>query len=95
MKKMQKEWMNKQKGVDLIINLALYSHPLPRRSKPIHNQSLSKSENLPSQGRKRKKHESTTLAIRNPGESANMKVIILNKIYGMRKVKCLLILHYA
>ena len=32
----------------------------------------------PTHGRKRKKHESTTMAIRNAGESAAMKVITLN-----------------
>jgi hypothetical protein len=36
-----------------------------------------------------------TLAIRNAGENADMKVIILNKLTAKRKVKCLEILHYA
>ena len=42
-----------------------------------------------------KKHESTTLAIRNAGESADMKLITLNKLTAKRKVKCLEIPHYA
>ena len=37
----------------------------------------------------------TTLAIRNVGESADMKAIILNKLTAKRKVKCYLIPHYA
>jgi len=36
-----------------------------------------------------------TLAIRNAGESAHMKLIILNKLKAKRKVKCLEIPHYA
>jgi len=35
------------------------------------------------------------LAIRNAGESAHMKLIILNKLKAKRKVKCLEIPHYA
>ena len=35
------------------------------------------------------------MAIRNAGESADMKVITLNKHYGRRTVKCLEIPHYA
>lgn len=42
-----------------------------------------------------KKYERTTLAIRNAGESADMKVITLNKLTGKRKVKYLEIPHYA
>ncbi len=41
------------------------------------------------------KHESTTMAIRNAGESADMKVITFNKHIGKRTVKCLEIPHYA
>lgn len=37
----------------------------------------------------------TTLAIRNAGESADMKVITLNKLTAKRKVKCFEIPHYA
>ncbi len=36
-----------------------------------------------------------TMAIRNAGLSANMKVITLNKLFGKRTVKCLEIPHYA
>jgi hypothetical protein len=59
------------------------------------SQSLSKSVSEPTHERKRKKHESTTLAIRNAGESADMKVITLNKLTAKLKVKCLEIPHYA
>ncbi|GET28197.1 hypothetical protein SD074_03990 [Prolixibacter sp. SD074] len=41
------------------------------------------------------KHESTTLAIRNAGESAEMKENTINKLIGKRTVKCLEIPHYA
>ena len=37
----------------------------------------------------------TTTAIRNAGESADIKVITLNKLYGWRTVRCLEIPHYA
>ena len=45
--------------------------------------------------RKKKKYDCPTMAIRNAGESANMKVITLNKLTAKRKVKCLEIPHYA
>ena len=35
------------------------------------------------------------MAIRNAGESAEIKVITLNKLFGRRTVKCLEISHYA
>ena len=35
------------------------------------------------------------MAIRNAGESADMKVITLNKLYGRLTVKCLKNPHYA
>jgi len=57
-------------------------------------QSLSISVSAPTHGRKRN-NEGTTMAIRNAGESANMKVITLNKLFGKRKVKYLEIPHYA
>jgi hypothetical protein len=44
---------------------------------------------------KNKKYDRTTLAIRNAGESSDMKVITLNKLYGMRTVKCPENPHYA
>ena len=46
-------------------------------------------------GVKNKKYDRTTMAIRNAGESADMKVITLNKLTAKRKVKCLEIPHYA
>ena len=36
-----------------------------------------------------KKHIPPTMAIRNAGESADMKIISLNKLFGKRKMKCL------
>lgn len=35
------------------------------------------------------------MAIRNAGESADMKVITLNKLFGKRTVKCHEIPHFA
>lgn len=43
----------------------------------------------------KKKYDCPTMAIRNAGERANMKVITLNKLTAKRKVKCLEIPHYA
>ena len=45
--------------------------------------------------RPKKKYDCPTLAIRNAGESADMKVITLNKLIAKLKVKCLEIPHYA
>ena len=59
------------------------------------SQSLSKSVSAPAHGRKKKKYDRTTMAIRNAGESAEMKEITLNKLIAKRKVKCLKIPHYA
>jgi hypothetical protein len=42
-----------------------------------------------------KNTERTTMAIRNAGDSADMKVITLNKLTAKRKEKCLEIPHYA
>ena len=58
-------------------------------------QSLSKSVSFPTHGRQKRKHDCTTMAIRNAGESADLKVITLNKLSAKRKVKCLEIPHYA
>jgi hypothetical protein len=44
---------------------------------------------------RKKESQRTTLAIRNAGENADMKVIALNKLTAKRKVKCLEITHYA
>jgi hypothetical protein len=46
-------------------------------------------------GRTKKKYDCPTMAIRNAGESADMKVIIFNKLTANRKVKCFEIPHYA
>ena len=43
----------------------------------------------------KKKYDCPTMAIRNAGESADMKVITLNKLTAKRKVKCLETPHYA
>ena len=45
--------------------------------------------------RPKKNTERTTMAIRNAGESADMKVITINELIGKRKVKCLENPHYA
>ena len=58
-------------------------------------QSLSKSVSFPTHGRKKIKHDCTTMAIRNAGESADMKVITSNNLTAKRKGKCLEIPHYA
>ena len=59
------------------------------------SQSLSKSVSFPTHELKKRKHDCTTMAIRNAGESADMKANTLNKLYGRRTVKCLEIPHYA
>jgi len=41
------------------------------------------------------KHDCPTMAIRNAGESADMKVITLSKLSAKRTVKCLENPHYA
>lgn len=43
----------------------------------------------------KRKHDCTTMAIRNAGVGADIKVITLNKLTAKRKVKCLEIPHYA
>lgn len=60
------------------------------------SQNLSKSMAAPTlTEKKKKKHGHTTMAIRNAGESTDMKVITLNKLTAKLKVKCLEIPHYA
>jgi len=44
---------------------------------------------------KKRKHDCTTMAIRNAGESADMEVITFNKPSAKLKGKCLEIPHYA
>ncbi len=65
-------------------------------------QSSRTSQNLPKSmaaptltEKKMKKHGHTTMAIRNAGESADMKAFTINKLFGRRTVKCLEIPHYA
>jgi len=58
-------------------------------------QSLSISLSFSTHGRKKRKHDCTTMAIHNAGESADMKIITLNKLTAKRKVKCLEYQHYA
>jgi hypothetical protein len=58
-------------------------------------QSLPISVSEPTHGREKRKHDCTTMAIRNAGENADMKVITLNKLFGKRTVQCLEIPHYA
>ena len=57
--------------------------------------AVAKSFHAYAEGRKKKKYDRTTMAIRNAGESADMKVITLNKLTAKRKVKCFEIPHYA
>jgi len=61
------------------------------KNAPPHRRTLK----MKTKTKRKIKHERTTMAIRNAGESADMKVITLNKLYGKRKVKCLEIPHYA
>ena len=64
---------------------------------PSSIQSLSKSVSASSRTSRRtkKKYDCPTMAIRNAGESAEMKVITLNKLSAKLKGKCLEIPHYA
>ncbi len=57
-------------------------------------QNLSKSVSFPTHGRKKIKHDRTTLATRNAGKSADMKANTINKLTAKGKVKCLEIPHY-
>ncbi len=45
--------------------------------------------------RTKKKYDCPTLAIRNAGEIADIKVITFNKLSAKLKGKCLIIPHYA
>jgi hypothetical protein len=57
--------------------------------------AVAKSFHANADRRLKKKYDRTTMAIRNAGESAHMKVITLNKLTAKRKVKCLENPHYA
>ena len=75
--------------------LRIHTHWQVAQSRPA-SQNLPKSMAAPTHGQKEKiKHGHTTMAIRNAGESADMKAITLNKLTAKRKVKCLVIPHYA
>ena len=64
--------------------------------KPTHKPKIAKEYVFANADRqKKRKYDRTTMAIRNVGESANIKVITLNKLTTKRKVKCLEIPHYA
>ena len=63
---------------------------------PIRKPKIAKEYVFANADRRAKKNnEGTTLAIRNAGESANMKVITLNKLITKRKEKCLETPHYS
>ncbi len=59
------------------------------------NQKLQKSMSLPMLTDRQKKYDCPTMAIRNAGESADMKLITLSKLTANRKVRCLEIPNYA
>ena len=57
--------------------------------------AVAKSFHTNADGRKNKKYDRTTMAIRNAGLNAEIKVITLNKVSAKLKGKCLEIPHYA
>ena len=59
------------------------------------SQSLSKSVSFPTHELKKRKHDCTTMAIRNAGESTEFKAFTINKLTAKRKVKSPEIPHYA
>lgn len=59
------------------------------------SQSLSISVSEPTHGQKKRKYDCPTMAIRNAGESADIKVFTSNKLIAKRKAKCFEIPHYA
>lgn len=48
------------------------------------SQSLSKSVSEPTHGRMKRKYDFPTMSMRNAGESADMKLITLNKLTAKR-----------
>lgn len=63
---------------------------------PTHKPKLAKEYVFAnSERRTEKKYDCPTMAIRNAGESAEIKVITFNKLTAKRKVKYLEIPHYA
>lgn len=64
--------------------------------KPTHKPKIAKEYVFANADRRtKKKYDRTTMAIRNAGESADMKVITLNKLSAKLKGECLEIPHYA
>lgn len=57
--------------------------------------AIAKSFHANADGRKNKKYDRTTMAIRNAGEIADIKVITFNKLSAKLKGKCLETPHYA
>ncbi|MCK9450278.1 MAG: hypothetical protein M0Q90_01135 [Bacteroidales bacterium] len=66
------------------------SHQPTRKPKLAKEYVFSNADRRP-----KKKYDRTTMAIRNAGERADMKVITLNKRSAKLKGKCLEIPHYA
>ncbi|MAP79448.1 MAG: hypothetical protein CL526_00020 [Aequorivita sp.] len=63
---------------------------------PTHKPKLAKEYVFANAARRtKKKYDCPTMAIRNAGESADMKVITFNKLTAKRKVRFLEIPHYA
>lgn len=63
---------------------------------PTHKPKIAKEYVFANADRRtKKKYDCPTMAIRNAGESAEMKVITLNKQTAKRKVKSLENPHYA
>ena len=72
------------------------SFQVPAREKRNFKKCPTAQEDKMKTKTKRKiKHDCPTMAIRNAGDSADMKVITLNKLTAKRKVKCFEIPHYA
>lgn len=63
---------------------------------PTHKPKLAKEYVFANANRRtKKKYDCPTMAIRNAGESAEIKVITFNKLSAKLKGKCLEIPHYA
>ena len=78
----------------LILSLNSHTHcQAAQANRTIQSLSISVSE--PAHGRNKIKHDCPTMAIRNAGERAEIKVITLNKLFGKRTVMCLENPHYA
>jgi hypothetical protein len=75
----------------------LKPYTLPSRTSPHASQNLAKSMAFPTLTDKQdeKNNEGTTMAIRNAGGSANMRVRTFNKISYKLKGEYLKIPHYA